>query len=127
METKSKMAAIAAILNEWWHWSSKGTFLQSPPINQKKSDQSTEAFVRKSMETNFKMVAILKIETRRFSKGTFPYSPPTCTIEIDLIRQGVLLEIEGNQFQDGGHIENRNTPIFERNLPLLTPNMHTQN
>jgi hypothetical protein len=76
------------------------------------------------------MVAIVKIETRRFSKGTFPYLPPTRTIEIDLIQQAVLLEIDGNQFQDGGrggHIENRNMPIFERKLPLLTPNTHTQN
>jgi hypothetical protein len=66
------------------------------------------------------ILAILKIETCRFSKGTFPYSPPTHTIEIDSIRQAVLLEIDGNQFQDGGHggnIENQNTPIFERNRP----------
>jgi hypothetical protein len=36
--------------------------------------------------------------------------------------QDVHREIEGNQFQDGGrggHIENRKTPIFERNLPIL--------
>jgi hypothetical protein len=41
----------------------------------------------------------------------------------------VLREIHGNQFQDGGrggHIENRNTAVFERNLPL-TPNTHTKN
>jgi hypothetical protein len=70
------------------------------------------------METNFKMVAvaaIFKIETCQFSKVTFPYQPRTCTIEIDSIQQAVLLEIDGNQFQDGGrggHIENRNMPIF---------------
>jgi hypothetical protein len=47
-----------------------------------------------------------------------PYSPPTRTIEIDSIRQAVLLELDGNQFQDG--IENRNMPVFERNLPQHT-------
>jgi hypothetical protein len=70
------------------------------------------------------MLAILKIETRRFSKGTFPYSPATRTLKIDSIVQAVLQEIDGNQFQDGGrggHIENRNTPIS-----LLTPTTHTK-
>jgi hypothetical protein len=41
-----------------------------------------------------------------------------------------FLEIDGNQFQDGGRggqTENWNMPIFEWNLPLLTPNTHTQN
>jgi hypothetical protein len=74
------------------------------------------------------MVAILKIKTRRFSKGTFPHSPPTRTLKINSIVQAVLREIDGSQFQDGGrggHIENRNTPIFERNLPILTPYTHT--
>jgi hypothetical protein len=50
--------------------------------------------------SQFKMVAvaaILKIETRRFSKGTFRYSSPTRTLKsIDSIRQAVLLEIDGN-------------------------------
>jgi hypothetical protein len=53
--------------------------------------------------------AKLNIETRRFSKGTFPYSPPTHTLKINSIVQAVLCEIDGNQFQDGdcgGHIEN---------------------
>jgi hypothetical protein len=72
------------------------------------------------------VAAILKIETHRFSKGTFP-SPPTRTFEIDSIQQAVLLKIDRNQFQDGGHIENRNMPSFEGNPPLLTPNKHTQN
>jgi hypothetical protein len=35
MEIKSKMAATAAILNEQWRWSLKGTFTHSPPINHK--------------------------------------------------------------------------------------------
>jgi hypothetical protein len=76
------------------------------------------------------MVAILKIETRRFPKGTFPYSCPKCTIKIDSIAQAVVHEIDGNQFQDGdcgSHIENQTTPISKRNLPLFTPNTHTQN
>jgi hypothetical protein len=33
METKSKMSGIAAILDEWQRWSSKGPFLQSPPMS----------------------------------------------------------------------------------------------
>jgi hypothetical protein len=36
METKSKMATVSAILDEWQSWSSKGTFLQSPPISDTK-------------------------------------------------------------------------------------------
>jgi hypothetical protein len=38
--------------------------------------------------------------------------------------QAVLHEIDGNQFQDGGHgghIENRNITIFEWNLPPTLP------
>jgi hypothetical protein len=57
----------------------------------------------------------------RFSKGTFPYSPPTHTLKINLIVQAVLREIDGNQFQDAGHIENRNMQIIKRNLPILSP------
>jgi hypothetical protein len=34
-----------------------------------------------------------------FSKGTFPYSLPTHTLEIDSMVQVVLHEIDGNQFQ----------------------------
>jgi hypothetical protein len=33
METKSKMAAIVAILDKRRRWSSKETFLQSPPMS----------------------------------------------------------------------------------------------
>jgi hypothetical protein len=75
------------------------------------------------------VAAILKIETRRFPKGPFPYSASTCTRKIDSRVQAVPREIDGNQFQDGGrggHIENRNTPISERNLSLLTLNTHTK-
>jgi hypothetical protein len=56
-----------------------------------------EPFSAKSTGTNFKLVAVaatLKIETRLFSKGTFPYSPTTRTPTIDSIRQAVLFEID---------------------------------
>ena len=52
------------------------------------------------METNFKMAAMeatLKIAARPFSKGTFLYSTPTYPAKMDLIGQGLLLEIDGNQ------------------------------
>jgi hypothetical protein len=107
---------------------SKGTFPYTHPQHvHSKLIRSCKLFSAKSTETNYKMVAvaaILKIETRRFSKGTCPYSPPTRTLKINSIGQAVLREIYGSQFQDG---ENRNTPIFERNLPILTPNTHTNN
>jgi hypothetical protein len=51
------------------------------------------------------VVAILKIETHRFSKGIFCSSPPTHTLTIDSIRQAVL-EIDGNLLDrqmDGHH------------------------
>jgi hypothetical protein len=50
-------------------------------------------------------------------------------VKIYSIVQAVLREIDGNQFQDGGrggHIENGNTPIFERNLPIAL-NTYTHN
>jgi hypothetical protein len=31
-----KMGAVAAMLDEWWPWSSKGTFLQLPPMSHQK-------------------------------------------------------------------------------------------
>jgi hypothetical protein len=68
------------------------------------------AFSPKWTETKFTMAAvadILKIRDRRKSKGTFPYPPPTCTVEMDSIGQGVLPEIDGNQIYDGCHIENQ--------------------
>jgi hypothetical protein len=34
--TKSKMAAVVAMLDERRHWSSKGTFLQLPPMSHQK-------------------------------------------------------------------------------------------
>jgi hypothetical protein len=43
-----------------------------------------------------------------FLKGTFPYSPPTRTLKIDSIVQAVFREINGNQFQGGGHIDKSN-------------------
>ena len=41
--------------------------------------------------------ATLKIAERPFSKGTFLYLTPTYPAKMDLIGQGVLLEIDGNQ------------------------------
>jgi hypothetical protein len=58
------------------------------------------------------VAAILKIETCQFSKGTFPYSPPTRTFKINSIVQAILREIDGNQFQDGGHMKNQKYTIF---------------
>ena len=43
------------------------------------------------------MEATLKIAVHPFSKGTFLYSTPTYPAKMDLIGQGVLLEIDGNQ------------------------------
>ena len=43
------------------------------------------------------MEATLKIAACPFSKGTFLYSAPTYPAKMDLIGQGVLLEIDGNQ------------------------------
>jgi hypothetical protein len=87
-----------------------------------------KAFSPKSTETKFTMAALLKIGERRKSKRTFPYPPPTCTVEMDSIGQGILPEMDGNQIYDGcrgGHIENRRAPKIERNLHLPTPNMHS--
>ena len=39
----------------------------------------------------------LKIAACPFSKGTFLYSTPTNPAKMDLIGQGILLEIDGNQ------------------------------
>ena len=41
--------------------------------------------------------ATLKIAARPFSKGTYPYSTPIYPEKMNLIGQGVLLEIDGNQ------------------------------
>ena len=41
------------------------------------------------------MEATLKIAARPFSKGIFLYSTPTYPAKMDLIGQGVLLEIDG--------------------------------
>ena len=43
------------------------------------------------------MEATLKIAARPFSKGTFLDPAPTHPAKMDLIGQGVLLEIDGNQ------------------------------
>ena len=43
------------------------------------------------------MEATLKIAARPFSKGTFLDSTPTYPAKMDLIGQGVLLEIDRNQ------------------------------
>ena len=71
------------------------------------------------------MVAILKIAAWHTHTRTHAlYSTPTRPAKMDSIGQGVLLEIDGNQFKDGchgGHIENRSAPIFERNLLYSTP------
>jgi hypothetical protein len=36
METKFKTAAIAVMLDEQWHWSLKGNFLQLSPMSHQK-------------------------------------------------------------------------------------------
>ena len=68
--------------------------------------------------------ATLKIAARPFSKGTFLCSTPTHPAKMDLIRQGVLLEIDGNQFQDGchgGHIEIAACPFSKGTFLYSTP------
>jgi hypothetical protein len=83
MEIKSKMAAT---LDERQRWSSKGTFLQSPPM----------------MEIKSKMAATLDERQRWSSKGTFLQSPPMNHQKIRPVDPGVGQKINGNQIQDGG-------------------------
>jgi hypothetical protein len=81
----SRSLQIDKPISRWWlYWKSKHTDFRKEPFPTRpqhahsKLIQSYKPFSAKSMETNFKMVAmvaILKIETRWFSKGTFPYSP----------------------------------------------------
>jgi hypothetical protein len=49
---------LVAMLDEQ---SSKGTFLQLPPMSHQKINQSTQALVRKSMKTKSKMAGIAVI------------------------------------------------------------------
>jgi hypothetical protein len=55
METKSKMAAIAAVLDERWRWSLKGTFLQLPPTSHQKITPVDPGVGEKIKETKSKM------------------------------------------------------------------------
>jgi hypothetical protein len=90
METKSKMAGIAAILDEWRSWSSKGTFLQSPPMSHQKIDQSTQKIdgsqiqdggrsghlgwaAELIIETNFPVVTSNKPQKNRTNPRWRPY------------------------------------------------------
>ena len=57
------------------------------------------------------MEATLKIAARPFSKGTFLYSTPTYSAKMDLIGQGVLLEIDGNQKLTDARTDARTTPV----------------
>ena len=58
------------------------------------------------------MEATLKIAACPFSKGTFLYSTPTYLAKMDLIGQGVLLEIDGNQkLTDARTDARRTTPV----------------
>jgi hypothetical protein len=76
-----------------------------PQLATKKSDQSTQALVRKSTETKSKMAAVAAIldeQRSRSSKGTFLQSPPISHNTIGPVDQGVGQKIYGNQIQDGG-------------------------
>ena len=57
------------------------------------------------------MEATLRIAARPFSKGTFLYSTPTYPAKMDLIGQGVLLEIDGNQKLTDTWTDARTTPV----------------
>ena len=57
------------------------------------------------------MEATLKIAARPFSKGSFLYSTPTYPAKSDLIGQGVLLEIDGNQKLTDARTPARTTPV----------------
>ena len=82
--------------------------------------KSDKAFSSKSTETNFKMAAMeatLKIAACPFSKGTFLYSTPTYPEKMDLIRQGVLLEIDGNQKLTDARTDARTDNASDDNTP----------
>jgi hypothetical protein len=104
-----------------------------PQHAQSKWIRLAKAFSPKWTETKFTMAAvaaILKIGDRQKSKGTFPYPPPTCTVEMDSIGQGVLPEIDGNQIYDGcrgGHIENQESAENRKEPSPTHPNMHSRN
>ena len=57
------------------------------------------------------MEANMKIAARPFSKGTFLYSTPTYPAQMDLIGQGVLLEIGGNQKLTDARPDDRTLPV----------------
>ena len=58
------------------------------------------------------MEATLKIAAHPFSKGAFLYSTPTHPAKMDLIGQGILLEIDGNQrLTDARTDARRTTPV----------------
>ena len=62
------------------------------------------------------MEATLKITAHPFSKGTFLYSTPTYPAKMDLIGQGVLIEIDGNQKLTDAPTDARTTPVMT--IPL---------
>jgi hypothetical protein len=81
-------------------WSSKGTFLLLPPMSHQKSDQSTQALVRKSMETKSKMAGIAAILDEWWSsssKGTFIQSPPMSHQKIGPVDPGIGQKIDGHE------------------------------
>jgi hypothetical protein len=65
---------MAAILNERWHWSSTGTFLQSPPLTHKNIGP-VDSGVRQTIDgSQIKMAAMAAIlnELRHWSsRGNF--------------------------------------------------------
>jgi hypothetical protein len=75
-----------------------------PQWATKKSDQLTQALVRKSTETKSKMAAMLDERRSWSSKGTFLYAPPISHRKIRWIDPGVCHLIDGNQIQDGDHL-----------------------
>jgi hypothetical protein len=93
--------------------------------NQKIWPVDTQALVRKSTETKFKMAAILDERQSRSSKGTS--LSPIIHRKIGWIDPGVCPLIDGNQVQDGGHLGWAAVLIIERNLPLVTPMSHKKN
>ena len=63
------------------------------------------------------LAAILDIGLCCISKGTFLYPAPTHTAKMDLIGQGVLLEIDGNQKLTDARTDARPDNACDDNTP----------
>jgi hypothetical protein len=89
---------MAAILNERWHWSSTGTFLQSPPITHRNIGP-VDSSVRQRVDGNqIKMAAILnELVIERNLSPDIPISHK----KIGAVDPGVHQIIDRNEIQYG--------------------------